>query len=166
MDIAFGKLVRGGGKNNRKALLSVLIGILLEFCVAGLKYQQMTAGIAEAELEYSIVGLSNSLIVLASILIFYGFTVLDMKKDLRKLSSLTFWIYLIHAGVWDFIHKVIRLVKGMDVFTKMDGAIWIPVFVIVVFAVSCVLSKLYIWLWGKLDKEKRITNKLLRIVHL
>lgn len=154
------------GKNNRKALLAVLAGILLELCAAELEYQQMVAGILESELKYSIVGPSSPLIVLASVLIFYGFTVLDVKKDLTKLSSLTFWIYLIHVGIWEVISKMIRLTKGENAFTKMDGLIWIPVVVAAVFAISCVLSKLYIWLWRKIDIEKRITNTLLRIVHL
>ena len=154
------------GKSNRKATLAVLVGILLELCAAGFEYQQMVAGIQENELKYSIVGPSNPLIVLASTLIFYGFTVLDVKKDLTKLSNLTFWIYLIHAGVWHFISNVIKLTKGKSVFSKIDGMIWIPVSVAIVFIVSCVLSKLYIWMWGKFDKEKRVTNRLLRIVHL
>lgn len=142
------------------------MGVLIELCVAGLECQQMLIGRADRELKYSIVGPSNPLIVLASILIFYGFTVLDVRKDLTKLSSLTFEIYLIHAGVWHFISNVIKLAGGKDIFTKMDGVIWIPMFVVVVFVISYELSKIYIWLWGKLDKKKRITNKLLRIVHL
>lgn len=140
-------------KNNRKAILAVLTGILFELCAAGLEYQQMIAGIAEDELKYSIVQPSSPLIVLASVLFFYGFTCLDVKKDLTKLSGLTFWIYLIHAGIWHFISNVIELIKGNDVFTKMNGAIWIPVFVAVVFAIFCALSKLYIWLWKKIDKK-------------
>ncbi len=153
-------------KNNKKAILAVLTGTLFELCAAGLEYQQIIAGITEDELKYSIIGPSNPLIVLASILFFYGFTVLGVKKDLTKLSRLTFWIYLIHAGVWHFISNVIMLIKGKNVFTQIDGGIWIPVFVAVVFAISCVLSRLYIWLWEKIDKEGRITNRLLRIVHL
>lgn len=143
-----------------------MAGVLFELCTAGLEYQQIKAGIAGEELRYSIVGPSNPLIVLASLLIFWGFTILDMKKDLTKLSGLTLWIYLIHVGVWDFISKVIELTQGKNIFSKINGAIWIPIFVVVIFAISCVLSRLYIWLWGKIDKEKRITNKLLQIVKL
>ncbi|MCM1218385.1 MAG: acyltransferase family protein [Lachnospiraceae bacterium] len=153
-------------KNNKRATLAVLAGILFEICAAGLEYRQMVAGIAESELKYSIVEPSSPLIVLASILIFYGFTVLNIKKDVTKLSRLTLWIYLIHAGVWDFIIKVVRLTKGENILVKTDGMIWIPIFVVVVLGISCVLSKLYIWLWGKFDKEKKITNKLLQIIHL
>lgn len=153
-------------KNNIKAILAVLAGILFEICAAGLEYQQLAAGIAENELKYGIVEPSSPLIVLASILIFYGFTVLDVRIDLVKLSGLTFWVYLIHVGVWYLISNVLKLIKGNNIFSRMDGMIWIPVFVAVVFAISYVLSRLYIWLWEKIDKEKRITNRLLRIAHL
>lgn len=151
-------------KNNGKGVLAVSAGILLEVCAAGLEYLQMAAGIAEDELKYTIVGPSNPLIVLASVLIFYGFTVLDIKKEVTKLSSMTFWIYLIHAGVWDFIPKTAA--KRGHILVKSDGMIWIPVWVAVVFVISWMLSKLYIWLWGIIDKEKRLTNMLLRIAHL
>lgn len=151
-------------KNNGKAVLAGSAGILLEVCAAGLEYLQMAAGIAEDELKYTIVGPSNPLIVLASVLIFYGFTVLDIKKDVAKLSSMTFWIYLIHAGVWDFITKAAA--KRGYILVKSDGMVWIPVWVAVVFVISWILSKLYIWLWGIIDKEKRLTNMMLRIAHL
>lgn len=59
--------------------------------------------------------------------------------------------------------KVITLAKGENVLVKTDGKIWIPVFVVVVFVISYVLSKLYIWIWGIINKEKALTNLLLRI---
>lgn len=105
-----------------------------------------------------ITGSYSPLIVLASVLIFYGFTLLDFKKELKKLPGLTLYIYLVHVGVWDFIVKVFRLIKGKSFITELDGAVWIPVFTVVVFGVSYWLSKLYLYIWGKLDKEKRITN--------
>lgn len=153
-----------GPKNNLKALLMILFGLLFELCAAGLQYQQMKAGISE--LRYGIVAPYCPLIVPASILIFYGFTLLDIKKEFTKLSGLTFYIYLIHAGVWDFICKLFWLIKGRDYPTKLDGAVWILVFTIAVFIVSCLLSRLYLYLWGKLDKNGRITNCIVKVVGL
>lgn len=153
-------------KNNLKGLLMILFGLLLELCATGLEYQQMKAGISESELTYQILGSYCPLIFSASMLIFYGFTLLDVKKEFTNLSGLTFYIYLIHGGVWDFISKLFRIIKGKDYLTKLDGAVWIFVFTIVVFIVSYLLSRLYLYFWGKLDKNKRITNCILKAVRL
>ena len=127
----------GKHKNNLKALLMIFLGFLIELCASGLEYQQMKAGISE--LPYGIIGPYCPLIVPASILIFYGFTLLDIKRDFAKLSDLTFYIYLIHAGIWDFIGKLLRLTKGTEFLMTLDGAVWILAFVMVVFIISCLL---------------------------
>ena len=155
------------GKNsNGKAFISILAGIILEMCAAGLEYKQMIDGIQETDLKYRIVAPYCPLIVPASVCIFIGFALLNVKKEYADMSDITFYIYLIHAGVWDFMGQVFCAGLGRDFITGLNGEIWIPVFVIVVFGVSCALSKLYLWTWGKLDKERRITNYLLKIVRL
>ena len=155
-----------GHKNNLKALLMIFLGLSIELCAAGLEYQQMKVGISELELKYEIVGPYCPLIVPASVLIFYGFTLLDIKKEFTNLSGLTFYIYLIHLGVWDFICKLFQMIKGKDYPTKLDGAVWILVFTTAVFIVSCLLSRLYLYFWGKLDKNRRITDYIVKIVGL
>lgn len=152
------------GRNNVKAFISILAGILLELCAAGLKYKQIIVGISD--LKYPNYIFIQSFFSLASVLIFIGFTLLNVKKEYADMSGITFYIYLIHAGVWHFVTYVIKLVTGGDAFYELNGGIWIPVFVIVVFAISYVLSKLYLWIWKKLDKEKKITNYLLKTVRL
>lgn len=156
-----------GRKNNVKAFISILAGILLELCVAGLKYKQIIAGISETDLKYQFLSTFCSFIALAaSVLIFIGFTLLNVKKQYADMSGITFYIYLIHAGVWDFVLHVLKLVAKCNICKELNGGIWIPVFVIAVFVISCVLSKCYLWIWTKLDKEKKITDYLLKIARL
>lgn len=45
--------------------------------------------------------------VIASCLIFAGFSVLRISKGFSKISGYTFLIYLIHAGVWDVLFQII-----------------------------------------------------------
>lgn len=148
-------------KSNTKALTAILGGLLIELCAAGLEYRQMMNGIKKP--EYGIVMPYCPLIVLASVLIFYGVTVWNVNRSFAKCSGITFFIYLVHAGVWDFIGRVLN--DGMKI-TILNGAIWIGVFVIIVFAISYGLSKVYLWIWSKVDKQKRATNFLLRMVRL
>ena len=153
-------------RNNKKACLMILGGLLFELCAAGLEYKEIVDGVLANELRYAITSPYSPLIVSASVLIFYGFTLLNVNKNFTKCSSLTFYIYLIHAGVWDFMKKMLLILKGSEYLTDLNGAVWIAVFVIIVFTVSYCLSKLYLWIWNKLDMGKRITKFITRMVHL
>ena len=153
-------------KNRIRAITMIVLGIVFELCAAGLEYKQLIAGIAENELKYRIVSPYCPLIVPASILIFYGFTMLNITVNLKKISGITFFIYLIHAGAWDVMVKAFHLLKGKEFLTGLDGAIWIPLFTVVIFIISCILSRLYLWLWSMIDKNKRVTKYLAHIIHL
>lgn len=153
-------------RNNAKAVVLIGGGVIFEICAAGLEYNQMINGIAESDLKFTIVAPYSPLIVLASVLIFYGFTLLDIKRNMGKISEISFFIYLLHGGIWSFMYQTFHLLKGKHFITNLDGAMWIPVFTVIVFALSCVFSKVYIRLWNKLDKDKRITKRLSRMVHL
>jgi surface polysaccharide O-acyltransferase-like enzyme len=151
-------------KNNRKACIMIISGVLFEICAAGLQYKQMMDGIEK--LKYEIVGPYCPLLVPASVLIFGGFTFLSIDRSFTKCSSLTLYIYLIHAGVWDFMQKIFYRAKGQDYLTDLDGGIWIMIFTVILFVISYYLSRIYVWMWDKIDKEKRITKVLVQMVHL
>lgn len=151
-------------KNNRKACIAILGGLLFALCAAGLEYRQIIGGISGE--KYQIVSPYSPLIVFASVLIWEGFTLLDVNRNFIKCSDLTLYIYLIHAGVWDLISKMLARINGREYLTDLNGGIWIIVFVMIVFAVSYALSKWYLWIWNLLDKEKRITKFMIRMVHL
>ncbi|NBJ94443.1 hypothetical protein D5281_18100 [bacterium 1xD42-62] len=146
-------------KNNCKAIIAILIGAFWIVCASGLVYKEMTA-------RYEIISPYCLFIVLASLFIFIGFTLLDIRKESANLSNLTFYIYLIHAGVWNFISKVFYHAFGKNFLAGLNGAIWIPIFIVIVFSISYLLSKFYLWIWHKLDKEKKITNYLIKKVRL
>lgn len=112
-------------KNSRKAIILIGTGILFGVCAAGLEYKQMMDGIVTQDLKYQIASPYCPLIVLASICIFTGFTLLDVKKEYDNLSALTFYIYLIHAGVWDVIKRMFQLVGGGNCIKRcsMDSGI-------------------------------------------
>lgn len=146
--------------HNVKGSGLILVGILIELGTAYLQYRfWVTAGTAEGELKYAIVSPICPQIVLASLLIFAGFSMLRIRHNrvVAWLSGLTFIIYLFHAGVWNFIYLlVVTLAKDGDFVWKLNSLYWIPVFTVLVFGVSIVLSRIYLWV------EKRV---ILAIFH-
>lgn len=156
--------IYGNRKNNFKALILIFAGIVLEICASVLRYKKMIGEIRGS--HFGGVAPYDPLIVPASVCIFIGFAMLDVKKEYADMAGSLFYIYLIHVGVWNLIYNISKIVLGQDFLTELDGGVWIPVFVIAVFGISYVLSKLYLWIWNKLDKEKRITNYFLKIARL
>lgn len=133
-------------KNNLKGLMLIAVGTLIETATAFAKYKfQIADGIAESELKYGIFSPYSPPTVAASLLIFAGFTMLQVKynKHIEKLADMSFIIYLFHAGVWDFFCKFMYIIKGRDYLTKLNNIYWIPIFVITVLAISAVLTVIY-----------------------
>lgn len=153
-------------KSNAKAFAAIIFGLLFELCAAGFEYGQLMEKIAEEDLKYSIVTPYCPWIVAGSVLIFYGFSLFDIKKDFAKCSNLTFFIYLIHVCVWDFVGILVSILTGSTYLTDLNGAVWVILIVVLVFILSYYVSKLYLWGWNKLDQEKRVTRFLVRMVHL
>lgn len=98
-------------KNNRTAFLLILAGFAVN---AGLAYVNYLRGLKGLPVDASYYadnpvsyGLLAPIEVIASCLVFAGFSVLDIKKDFSKLAGYTFLIYLIQAGVWDAISTVL-----------------------------------------------------------
>lgn len=131
-------------KNNVKAVIMILSGILIEIVAAMMQFHfQIVKGIAE--LKYGIVGPYCPLIVIASLLIFAGFSMLAVKgnKWMRKLAGMSFVIYLFHAGVYDFIEKLLHILKGKDYLLGCNNVYWIPILVVIVLIISVLLTIVY-----------------------
>lgn len=129
-------------KNNKKAIVYLLLGIALEVLLAYIRFSCDGAkpGIDE---KYAVVGNFNPLIVLSSVLIFMGVSQMELKtKKLKRIASNTFLIYLFHAGVITVLSPVIKQLDRMS----FDCRIIIPVFVVIVFVVSLILANLYHYL--------------------
>lgn len=82
--------------------------------------------------------------------------------DFGRASSLTFLIYLIHAGVNRAAFLLFREMSGFNA----DNRIVIPVGTVIVLAVTVILSLLYEKLWNAADRKFEITHKLCRLFRL
>ena len=92
-------------KNNFKGILLIMLGAAVEIATAFVEYKfQIVGGIMESDLKFQIVSPYCPTIVLASLLIFAGFTKLQIRynQQIEKLADMSFFVYLFHAGVWDF----------------------------------------------------------------
>lgn len=129
-------------KNNKKAIVYLLLGIALEVLLAYIRFS-CDGGKPGIDEKYAVVGNFNPLIVLSSVLIFMGVSQMELKtKKLKKIASNTFLIYLFHAGVITVLSPVIKWLDRM----WFDCRIIIPVFVVIVFVVSLILANLYQYL--------------------
>ena len=150
-------------KNNMKSVILISLGIITELIVTFLCYKK--------ELEpynsdfLNIIASKDPfapLIMVAALLIFMGFSMLEIKKDFSKLASYTFLIYLVHAGIWDIYKKGIAYYFGVE----GDNMGIIPIFIIIVLLTSFVFAVIYERVWGFLENKFAISDKLLHIVHL
>ena len=133
-------------KNNMKALFMILLGGLIEIATAMVQFHfQIVKGIAEFDLEYRIVSPYCPSIVISSLLIFAGFSMLTVKCNnwMRKLAGMTFVIYLFHAGVYDFIMKILYILKGKDYLLGCNNVYWIPILVVIILMISVLLTFMY-----------------------
>lgn len=96
-------------------------------------------GLSETDMNYGLIDPQAPLIVVSSVLIFGGFSIIKINKDFGKLSGCTFLIYLFHAGVWDLLGFVVKKVIGVS----GDNRIIIPISILVVFCFSYLLSIAY-----------------------
>lgn len=106
-------LRRDAKKNNVKGGLCILAGFGVEVLLAYVQYRSMANG----GLKLFLANPYSPVIVLASVLIFYGFGMLDTKENtlVGKLSDFSFTVYLFHAGVWDFLITVISNTRGVHI---------------------------------------------------
>ena len=120
----------------------LLLGIILLLGVAVIEYEYMICGISESSLRYKFSQPYCPLVAIATFCIFKAFSLLYIKGKwilLQRISSLTFYIYLWHAAIWDFLHRNNLLYSGSDVVN--ENIIWrIPLYVLVVFILSTILS--------------------------
>lgn len=150
-------------KNNIKGLGILFFGVIIELLLACLSYLKIVEPYANNILNYiaSEEPLSP-LVMVASLLIFAGFSMMDVNKDFGKLSTYTFLIYLIHAGVWDLCKRAMVLLGWF----KRDNRMIIPACIIIVFFISYICAILYEKLWGKLESKYKVSDRLLHFVRL
>lgn len=148
-------------KNNLKAFRDIFSGILLE-CLAGIMvYWHIIHGIDEIDLSSQYTEPFCPIIVIASVLIFKGFSEinLDIQITIRGISLYCLIIYLIHPFVWEVFKKILYHMKG-EIYIGPDkwGLMYIVYFLIVLFF-SSLFSCIYIRIYYFLSNRRIFTIK-------
>lgn len=148
-------------RNNVKAIFLIMLGTIILLGLTYIQYQPSLMGIVKAVNKYSMVGNFNPLVVMASLLIFAGFSKMNINFHLRKIAPHTFNIYLIHAGVWDLMRTFVRKTIG-----EGDARLIIPICVCVIFLLSWILSGVYSQIWNLIEKRYKINEKICKMLRL
>lgn len=147
-------------KNNFQGVLLIVFGILSQLVIAYVQYQHVLAGIDE---KNSLISSLNPIIVLGSVLIFAGFSKLDLKKcKFGNLPRLTLYIYIFHILVWDVLRALYY--RFMGCLPKAE--IFIPISTVVIFIVSYALAFVYDKIWKSFDKRFSVTDKACKLLKL
>lgn len=121
-------------KSNIKGILLILSGIGLEFLISVVRcYINMTSG---NQTETWVVPY-NPLIVVASVLIFAGFSALKIEHNFGGLAQNMFYVFLFHAGVWSVMEGFLEEYKGLGT------VVTVPLLIVSVFFVSLGLAYVY-----------------------
>lgn len=124
-------------QNNRQGICLILCGVIIELMTAYVQYVHILRGIAEQDEVYGLISPETPWILCASVLIFCGFSILNMKINFERISSYTFYIYLFHGGVWNIIVR--RIMKRCH----PDSNLAIPCCVAAVFLISYIFTGFY-----------------------
>ena len=150
-------------KSNKKFIKYFVLAVVILFINSLFRLNNINQGILDAEFklpflgEFSILGNFNVLVVIASIMMYKAFVYLDIKKDFSKVTKYSLYIYLIHVFVLDILYIIIMLFKSIII-----PYIGIPLYTIVVFICSLLLSKLYLYIYKKIDNRTQMENKIVR----
>lgn len=133
----------GKTTKNFSSFLCILSGICLLLILAIFQYYRIMQGISETEERLSIVEPQNPVVLVASLLIFIGFTKLQINANLGFLATKTFYIYLFHGGVWKAALKIVRRIDNYF------SSYTIPLCIVGVFLLSLLFAYLYdkVWKW-------------------
>ena len=98
-------------KNNLIAFLLIFAGFAINIGLAYFNYNRGLRGLPVDVSYYADNPVSYAPLapieVIASCMIFAGFSTMHIQKDFSKLAGCTFLVYLLHAGVWDVISTVL-----------------------------------------------------------
>lgn len=137
-------------KSNLKGIILVLIGVFVQgFSVLYLLERQEFKGYLDISLLEKIVDPHCPSVVIASVLIFAGFSCMRIKKDFSKMASCTYLIYLFHAGVWGIMFRAIKKILDLP----GDNSMIIPVASITVFFISFILANMYQKIWSFIEEK-------------
>lgn len=146
-------------KSNIKGTIFIILGTIVELIITYFRYVQALEGIADTDLKFELVTPYNPMVLAASIFIFLGFSLIKLDKSLSKLSSISFYIYLIHAGIWDLLKVSVKNIIGIN----GNFIVFIPLSVITVLLISIILALVYKKIWKIIDEKFKISNRICRL---
>lgn len=153
-------------KSNILGIILIALGLLMEILLAYLRYKKVQNGclLSNERIEFSFLGYEGlaPFVVISSVLIFMGFSVLNIKLNLSKLSSYMFLIYLIHAGIWDVMKFCIR----HGIIHLPQAEFTIIACTLLIFVLSLLVSILYKKVWNKIDSKLKVTDRLCKLFRL
>ena len=150
-------------KSNKNFIKYFLMAIVILFINSFFRLYIINQGIADEEFKLPFIGKISLvdnfsiLVVGASILIYKAFLYLNFKINMSNIAKYSLYIYLIHIFVLDILNTVV--LKSIII-----PYIEIPVITIVVFFGSLLLSKIYIYIYRKIDNKLHMENKLLKLL--
>lgn len=144
-------------KNNFKALLMICTGILIMLVMACCRYV-WGIGMGNLDLDSRLAAPDRLVAMCASICIFTGFSLLNVRGRLNSLASITFEIYLFHARVWDILKRFVTI--------EMDSRLVIPISIGLVFGISIIISLIWKYLWKHVDEKYCVTPRILKRIGL
>lgn len=104
----------------------------------------------------------SPLIFIASVLLFVGFTKMEVKMNLAKLSSYTYIIYLLHTKVYTSIIKILEKTVTIDSRTSL---FIIAAVTVITFAISLIGAVVYTKIWGMLENKFELKIKLNKVIN-
>ena len=149
-------------KNNIKGVLMTVAGVLVLSVVVYQRYQQSLQGLTDWDVVRNITDPYYPLITIGSVLMFAGFSYMRLNVNLGWISRYTFEIYLVHAGVWGILYRVITAIFGAPLDSKV--VIWLGTFA--VFMISLVLSMGYQKLWKAFESKTHFTDRLCKLLRI
>lgn len=123
-------------KSNFIGVMIVILGMSFFFITARIEYIHALKGMSECE---SVVGNFNPIVLMASCFVFSGFNMLNIKIKIKDISSVCFWIYIVHAGILD-----VMLYFLAHYASDLDCRVVIPLLSILVFVLSICMARIII----------------------
>ena len=151
-------------KNNKIALLLLIIGISLEILLSCIVYKNFNVIYDEntsidnlIKILFNVKSL-NPIITISSVLIFAGFSYLNINVTNKIETSNTLYIYLIHAFVIDILNVTLD-----KILVFIDIRLLIIINIITTFLISLLLTKIYLYLYKKLNKNEILEKYICKI---
>ncbi len=145
-------------KNNIHAIILIVTGFISQLAISYFQYQNTLNGINTAYEKLSIISDFNPIVVFSSVLVFAGFSKIDIKANrFSNLSRHTFYIYLLHPIAWNVLTFLVGKIFGC----LPKAEYFIPISIVVVFIFSYFMSLVYNAIVKKFSEKICLVDKIL-----